>query len=280
MDKIYINNLELIAHHGVFPEEKMLGQKFIISVEMSTDTRKAAKTGDLTLSTHYGYVADDIEKLFTSKSNDLIETCAEEIAEMILVKYPLIKSVKVSVKKPWAPLRKHFENVEVEIERKWHKCYLSLGTNIGDKHSNLINAIEKINNLENTKIIKTSEILETEPFGNIDQDMFLNAAVEVETLFTAEEFLDKILEIELEMGRVREIKWGPRIIDIDILLFDSLVFETEKLAVPHPWMCERMFVLEPLCEIAPNVIHPLEQKTIFNLKRALQERIENGNKNK
>lgn len=101
--------------------------------------------------------------------------------------------------------------------------------------------------------------------------MFLNACVEIKTLMTAKELLEKLLNIESEMGRVRVIKWGPRLIDIDILLFDDEIIEEKDLAVPHPWMCERMFVLEPLSEIAPNVVHPLERKTIGNLKRILEK---------
>lgn len=102
MDKIIIENLEFIGTHGVFQEEKNLGQKFLVSVEMTTSTREAGKTGDLTKSTHYGFVADDIEKIFLGNSFDLIETCAEEIATMILRKYPLISEMKVCIKKPWA----------------------------------------------------------------------------------------------------------------------------------------------------------------------------------
>lgn len=275
MDKIIIKNLEIIAEHGVFKEEKFLGQKFIISVEMFTDTREAGKTGNLDKSIHYGFAADEIEKLFISKSFDLIETCAEKIAEMLLLKYPLIKEVKVTVKKPWAPIRKHFDFVAVEITRKWHTAYLSLGTNMGDKKKNLLEAIERISQLENTIVTAQSTILETEPFGYKEQDMFLNACVEIKTLMTARELLEKLLNIESEMGRVRTIKWGPRLIDIDILLFDNEIIEEKDLAVPHPWMCERMFVLEPLSEIAPNVVHPLERKTIGNLKRIL-EKIENN----
>lgn len=274
MDKIIIENLELIAEHGVFKEEKFLGQKFIISVEMTTDTREAGKTGNLNASTHYGFVADDIEKIFTSESFDLIETCAEKIAEMILTKYPLISEVKVTVKKPWAPIRKHFDFVAVEITRKWHTVYLSLGTNMGDKKKNLLAAIEKIGKLENTKITSQSTILETEPFGYTEQDMFLNACIEIKTLFTPQELLEKLLSIELEMGRVRTIKWGPRIIDIDILFFDDEIIQDKNLAVPHPWISERMFVLEPLCEIAPNLIHPLERKPVATLKRILEKELE------
>lgn len=277
MDKIYINNLEFIGFHGVLPEEKKLGQKFLVSLELTVDTREAGKTGDLTKSVHYGLVAQDVEKLFLEKSIDLIETCAENIAEMVLKKYELVKEVKVIVKKPWAPLQMHFENVAVEITRKWHRVYLSLGSNIGNKRKNLLEAIRKIGELENTEVVKSSTILETEPFGYLEQDNFLNACLEVKTLMTAQEFLKEILQIELDMGRVREIKWGPRIIDIDILFYDKEIIEEDNLAVPHPWICEREFVLDPLSEIAPNYIHPLEKKTITMLARKLKEREANGN---
>lgn len=277
MDKIYINNLEFIGFHGVFPEEKKLGQKFLVSLELTVDTREAGKTGDLTKSVHYGLVAQDVEKLFLEKSIDLIETCAENIAEMVLKKYELVKEVKVIVKKPWAPLQMHFENVAVEITRKWHRVYLSLGSNIGNKRKNLLEAIRKIGELENTEVVKSSTILETEPFGYLEQDNFLNACLEVKTLMTAQEFLKEILQIELDIGRVREIKWGPRIIDIDILFYDKEIIEEDNLAVPHPWICEREFVLDPLSEIAPNYIHPLEKKTITMLARKLKEREANGN---
>lgn len=277
MDKIIIENLEIIAEHGVFKEEKFLGQKFIVSLEMKTDTREAGKTGNLNASTHYGFVSDDVEKLLTSQSFDLIETCAEKTAEMILTKYPLISEVKVAIKKPWAPIRKHFDFVAVEITRKWHTAYLSLGTNMGDKKKNLLEAAEKIGNLENTKITAQSTIIETEPFGYTEQDMFLNSCLEIRTLFTPQELLKELLGIELQMGRVREIKWGPRIIDIDILFFDDEIIGEADLAVPHPWICERMFVLEPLSEIAPNFVHPLEKKTVGTLKRILEKELKKQN---
>lgn len=271
MDKIYINNLEFIGFHGVFPEEKKLGQKFLVSLELIVDTKEAGKTGDLTKSVHYGLVAQDVERVFLEKSIDLIETCAENIAEMVLEKYELVKEVKVTVKKPWAPLQMHFENVAVEISRKWHKVYLSLGSNMGDKRENLLEAIKRVGELENTEVVKSSTILETEPFGYIEQDNFLNACLEVKTLLTPQEFLSSILKIELDMGRVREIKWGPRVIDIDILFYDAEIIQEDNLAVPHPWICEREFVLEPLSEIAPNYVHPLERKTIMMLARKLKE---------
>lgn len=172
MDKIYIENLEFIGNHGVFQEEKFLQQKFVISVEMDTCTRKAGIGDDLTQSTHYGFVADDIEKIFFSKSFDLIEALAESIAEMILLKYSLIKNVKVTIKKPWAPIKKHFDFVAVEISRSRNISYLSIGTNIGDLKHNLETAIEHISKVKNTKVLSVSSFLETEPFGDVVQDNF------------------------------------------------------------------------------------------------------------
>lgn len=271
MDKIIIENLEFIGTHGVFQEEKNLGQKFLVSVEMTTSTREAGKTGDLTKSTHYGFVADDIEKIFLGNSFDLIETCAEEIATMILRKYPLISEVKVCIKKPWAPIKKHFDFVAVEITRKWHKAYVSLGSNMGDKKGNLLKAIKNIKNLPDTFVTKQSTILETEPYGYTDQDMFLNGCIEIKTLFTPQELIQKLLEIETIMGRKRVIKWGPRIIDLDIILFDDEIINEENLTVPHPYMCDRLFVLEPLFEIAPYIIHPIKRMSIMEIKNILEK---------
>lgn len=271
MDKIYIENLEFIGNHGVFPEEKFLEQKFIISIEMETSTRKAGVGDDLTYSTHYGFVSDHVEKIFFSKSFDLIEALGEAIAKEILINFPLINKVKVLVKKPWAPIKKHFDFVAIEANRQRNIAYLSIGSNIGNSKENLEKAISLINSLENTKVTKTSSFLVTEPFGDVEQDDFLNACLEVTTLFTGEELLENLLNIEKEMGRVREIKWGPRIIDLDILLFNREIIELDHLAVPHPWMCERSFVLDPLSEIAPNFVHPLERKTITTLKRILDQ---------
>lgn len=275
MDKISINNLEFIGYHGVFPEEKKLGQKFLISIEMYLNTREAGITGDLKKSVHYGEVANDIKNVFLEKSYDLLETCAENIGRIILQNYLLIQKVKVLIKKPWAPIQMNFENVCVEITRKRYKVYLSLGSNVGNTHKNIHDAIVKLRKVTDTSINKISEILETKPFGDIIQDNFLNCCIEIDTLLTPQEFLEKILGIEKELGRDRakEIKWGPRTIDIDIILYGKEIIEDENLSVPHQWMCERAFVLDPLVEIAPNIVHPLLNKTIFQLKKELEEKI-------
>lgn len=272
MDKIYINNLEFIGYHGVFEEEKKLGQKFQVSLELFLNTREAGKTEDLTKSVHYGLVAKDVEKIFLEKSYDLLETLAEKIAETLLIKYPLIQEIAVKITKPWAPLQMIFQDVAVEIRRKRHRLYLSLGTNMGERENNLKNALFHINEMENTHVTKESKIYKTKPYGFTAQDDFLNICVEVESLLSAQEFLKEILAIEIEMGRVREFKWGPRLIDIDILFYDDEIIEDENLIVPHPYIYDREFVLEPLCEIARNYLHPVDRKRVWQMLDELRAR--------
>ena len=272
-DRIYIKDLEIIAYHGVLKEEKELGQRFFISLEIQTDFREAGKNDDLTKTISYAEVCHDIEKIFLTAKYNLIEKCAEEIAEFLLEKYSRISELKVKIKKPWAPIRKAIDHVAVEIVRKRHKAYISLGSNIGDKEKNLNMALEEIKKISGTQIKKVSGFLITKPFGYTEQDDFLNAAAELETLLIPEELLKELLAVEQKLGRVREIKWGPRLIDLDILIFDDEVIDEENLTIPHPWMSERMFVLEPFAEIAPNVVHPLNRKRIRELKNELEKNI-------
>ena len=137
MDKIHIKDLEIIGFHGAIPEEKVLGQKFVLSFELDVDLRQAGKNDDLTKTVHYGELAQKVEEEFTKTSYDLIEKAAEEICEFVLLNYPLVKKVKLLLKKPWAPTRKHVEYVAVEIERKWNKVYIAAGSNLGDKEETL-----------------------------------------------------------------------------------------------------------------------------------------------
>lgn len=270
MDKIYIEGLEFLAYHGVFLEEKKLGQKFLVSLALEVDTRQAALENNLEKTLHYGLVSERVRQIFLEKSYDLLETLAEVIAEKLLVEYPLLQGVHVRIEKPQAPIFLHFKTVAVEIYRSWHKSYLSLGSNIGDKRGNLQRAIEEISSLSNTTVVKTSSFLDTEPFGYTKQDVFVNACLEIKTLLSAQELLRACLGIEEKMGRKRIIKWGPRTIDIDILFYDKDIYDEDDLVIPHPWIEERMFVLEPLSEIAPNYIHPILKKTVFMLKRGLE----------
>lgn len=272
MDKLYLKDVEIFAHHGVFKEEKNLGQKFILSLELEVSLREAAKSNDLTKSVHYGELCHNIEKEFQKESYDLIETAAEKIAEYILFNYTLVKGVKVLLKKPWAPINRHLDYAAVEIYRKWSNVYLSIGSNIGDKKKNIELAIEKLTSIKEIKINKVSTIIETDPWGYENQDSFLNAAIEIKTILSPKELMEVLLNIELEMKRERIIKWGPRIIDLDILIFDDIISEDEFIVIPHPRMEEREFVLKPLSEIAPFIIHPILKKRIIKLLEELNDK--------
>ena len=144
MDKIYIRDLEFIGYHGVFEEEKKLGQKFYVSLELITNLRDAGLNDDILKTTHYGEVAKTVEKVFFSKKYDLIETLAEDIAREILLNFNLISKLKLEIKKPWAPVGIPLDNVAVEINRKWTEAYISLGSNMGNKKENLEKAISEL----------------------------------------------------------------------------------------------------------------------------------------
>lgn len=270
MDKIIIKDFEVFGNHGVFEEEKRLGQKFILSIELSLDTREAGMTGDLSKSVHYGELAHKVEEEFKKKSYDLIETAAEKICEFILLEYPLVKKAKVSLKKPWAPILRSLDTVFIEIERQWNEAYISYGSNMGDKEYYIEEALNEINKTYHTKVIKKSSLIKTEPWGYTEQDEFLNGACIIKTLLNPKELMKFLLGIEKKLKRERIIKWGPRTIDLDVIFFNDLISEDEEIVLPHPRMHQRGFVLEPLNEIAPYKIHPLYKKRVFELLEELK----------
>lgn len=148
-------------------------------------------------------------------------------------------------------------------------AYLGIGSNLGERRNNCLIALRLL--AEKGVIIrKASSFYETEPWGIKEQPDFINMAAEVETDLPPDELLKVIKGIEREMGRKETFRWGPRIIDIDILLYNDMIYESEDLRIPHPLMHEREFVLEPLSEIAPERVHPLLKKTIIELLRSLQ----------
>lgn len=271
MDVIHIRRLEIFANHGVIPEENTLGQKFIISADLYKDLRAAGKTDNLKETIHYGRAAVLIKQISEKSVFQLIEKLAEEIADALLKNFP-VEKVKVIIEKPWAPVRLPLETVAVEIERGWHTAYLSIGSNIGDREQFLKNAIKKLDNRSDSFVTKVSGFIETEPYGNVQQDKFLNGCLELRTLLAPSELLKRVNEIEQEEGRVRTLHWGPRTLDIDILLYDNETVYTDNLKIPHIDMHNRMFVLGPLCEIAPFAIHPVLGKSVMRLKEKLEEK--------
>ncbi|RLQ91663.1 2-amino-4-hydroxy-6-hydroxymethyldihydropteridine diphosphokinase [Falsibacillus albus] len=134
-------------------------------------------------------------------------------------------------------------------------AYISLGSNMGDREAYLKKAMALLQRNDAISILAASSIYETDPVGYTEQGNFLNMAIKVETSFSAQELLSVILDAEMKLGRKREIKWGPRTIDLDILLYNNENIETKNLIIPHPRMHERAFVLVPLVEIEPDLAH-------------------------
>lgn len=268
-DEIHIENLEFFARHGVFPEETNLGQKFIVSLTMYMNTRKAGKSDDLEVSVDYGAVSHFITDYMKENTFLLIEAAAENLVRELLLHFPLVKGINLELKKPWAPIGLPVEYASVKISRFWHRAYLGMGSNLGDKKGYLDQAVEKIKEDPECVVEKVSQYLVTEPYGGVEQDDFLNACMVVRTLLSPEELLDKLHEIEQEAHRERIIHWGPRTLDLDILMYDDLVMESDDLIIPHIEMDKREFVLKPLCEIAPNLRHPILKKTVSQLLAAI-----------
>ncbi len=144
-------------------------------------------------------------------------------------------------------------------------CYLGLGSNLGDKQGYITKAIQKISSLKNVETLRTSKVITTLPFGKTDQPDFLNCVIKVKTSLKPEVLMQKCFDIENQLGRVREEKWGPRTIDIDMLFYEDMVINSKLLVLPHPELHKREFVLTSLYELCPDLIHPVLKKTIKNI---------------
>ena len=150
---------------------------------------------------------------------------------------------------------------------------LGLGSNLGGRREFIERAVRLIDEIEGVELKNLSSLIETEPVGGPPQGRYLNGAAELETALEPRDLLSRLQEVETELGRVRKVLNGPRNIDLDILLFGDLVVEVGNLVLPHPRMCERAFVLEPLNEIAPGRVHPVKRKSVEELLGELRSAV-------
>ncbi|MCK8828480.1 2-amino-4-hydroxy-6-hydroxymethyldihydropteridine diphosphokinase [Natroniella acetigena] len=158
---------------------------------------------------------------------------------------------------------------EVEGVIRMESVYLGLGTNLGDKEQNLKQAVELIANFPQTELSKVSKVYETEPWGYTEQDNFLNLCLEIKTDLAPYQLLEECQGVEKDLKREREIRWGPRIIDVDILLYGDLVLTDQKLTIPHPRIQERAFVLSPLADLDQKLV--IKGKSVLEWSELLDE---------
>ncbi|HIJ59764.1 MAG TPA: 2-amino-4-hydroxy-6-hydroxymethyldihydropteridine diphosphokinase [Nitrospirae bacterium] len=156
---------------------------------------------------------------------------------------------------------------------------LSIGSNLGKREENINKAIKMLSE-RGVIVQEVSSFYETEPWGYKDQPAFINIAVKAKTSLSPQKLLDVVKSIELKLGREKNFKWGPRLIDIDIIFYNDLIIDNDEIKIPHPLMQEREFVLKPLVEIMPHMVHPLFQRNIETLLNEFKGGIEIGKNNK
>lgn len=270
-DEIRIEQLRVFAHHGVFAEEQAKGQTFQVNAVLYMDIHRAGLEDNLFYTIDYGQVCQFITDWMQQNTYQLLEAVAEKLSKAILLKYDNVTAVELEIRKPEAPISLPLGCVSVKVYRRWHTVYLAMGSNIGDKVQYISGAIRALTAHPQIKVKKVSDLIQSKPYGVLDQEDFLNGVLEIETLLAPEELLDAMHDIEDAAGRVRVRRWGPRTLDLDLLFYDKLVYESENLVIPHADLQNRDFVLEPLSTLAPNYRHPILGKTVMQMFQELTQ---------
>jgi len=250
-DRIVLQGISARGCHGVLDAEKTQAQDFIVDVTLEVDLRRAGGSDLLAHTVSYAEVAADIVRLVTGDSVDLIERLAEQIAAAAL-RRPLVASVEVTVHKPQAPVGVPFADVRVSVERRRDEpVVIALGANLGAVRATLESAVRALAEVDGIRVIAASDLFETDPVGGPEQPAYLNAVVLARTRLAAFGLLTELHRIESDHGRVRETRWGPRHLDLDLIQYgdpgagSDLVSSDPELILPHPRAHVRAFVLAP-----------------------------------
>ncbi|MFC8501525.1 2-amino-4-hydroxy-6-hydroxymethyldihydropteridine diphosphokinase [Pedococcus sp. NPDC057267] len=257
-DQIVLKGISARGHHGVLDFEKRDGQVFVVDVTMDVDLAPAGSSDDLADTVNYAEVAADVVALVEGEPLDLIEALAARIADRVLAR-PLVEAVEVTVHKPEAPVGVPFSDVQVVVSRE--RCtpvVVALGSNVGDSVETLQDAAVALHGL--LDVTAVSRLVETDPVGGPEQPAYLNAVVTGTTHLAPSSLLAGLHDIEREHGRTREVRWGPRTLDLDLVQYGDPVFDTDvvmdtaTLTLPHPRAHERAFVLVPWLQADPEAV--------------------------
>ena len=273
-DEIRIEGLEVYARHGVYPEETKNGQYFYVNAILYTNMRQAGREDNLERTVNYGTVCHFITDWMQENTCLLLEAVAERLAQAVLLEYGALAALELEIQKPHAPIRLPFGNVSVKVRRGWHRAYIAVGSNLGNRKTHILSGIQALKVHPLIKLKKVSKMIVTEPYGGVEQEDFLNGALEIETLLEPEELLEVLHQVEDAEGRKRTLRWGPRTLDLDILFYDRICYESENLVIPHVDLENRVFVLKPMSEIAPYFRHPINHKTMMGLLKELEQKTE------
>lgn len=254
-DQIVLKGISAKGFHGVLDFEKRDGQTFVVDVTMHVDLAPAGASDDLADTVNYAEVAGDVVALIEGEPLDLIEALAARIADRVLAR-PLVEAVEVVVHKPQAPVGHPFTDVQVSVLRERQTpVVIALGSNIGDSVDTLHDAAIALYGL--IDIVDVSAIVETDPVGGPEQPAYLNAVVTGTTHLAPSSLLAGLHDIERAHGRTREVRWGPRTLDLDLIQYGDPVFDTDvrmdspTLTLPHPRAHQRPFVLVPWLQAEP-----------------------------
>ncbi|MGP9537449.1 2-amino-4-hydroxy-6-hydroxymethyldihydropteridine diphosphokinase [Brachybacterium sp. AOP43-C2-M15] len=249
-DLIEVTGIRAWGHHGVLPQEKDLGQQFVVDVALHLWTAPAGRADALTRTVNYAEVAAAVHDEIEAGPHDLVETLAEQIARRILedTGHPLVRRIGVRVHKPAAPVGLPVGDVAITIEREAAPvpAVLALGTNLGDREAHLERALAHLAAADGVAIDWTGPVLETAPVGGPDgQGAFLNSAIGVSTTLGPFALLEVARRAEHDARRERRLRWGPRTLDVDVITYGDWTSEDPELTIPHPRAHERAFVLAP-----------------------------------
>ncbi|HHX61611.1 MAG TPA: 2-amino-4-hydroxy-6-hydroxymethyldihydropteridine diphosphokinase [Epulopiscium sp.] len=271
MDKIKISGIVVYAHHGVFQSEKELGQTFFVDCEFKMDTSSC--NDELEKTVNYGEVSCTIVSFCQESRFDLLETLANKLSIHLLLNYPLMEEVCLTIHKPHAPISTPFTDVTLTVTRGYYTCYLGVGSNLGDRESNLLLVEDEIEKDKNIILLNKSSYIETKPYGILDQPNFMNGVLKIRTVYTPKELLYFCKNTEKKAGRTKTRHWGERTLDVDILFYGDIIYWEDDLKIPHPEISKREFVLKPLVEIEPYLIHPIENMNIQSIFQRLKKEI-------
>ena len=257
-DRIVVTGIRGHGRHGVFDHERRDGQEFAVDVELEVGTTAAARSDDLADTVDYGQVAIAVHALIVGEPVDLVETLAERIADACLA-FGGVHAVTVTVHKPSAPIPVPFDDVQLRIRRTApvrRPVALALGSNLGDSATVLQAAVDDLAALPGLRLGAVSAVYRTAPVGGPEQPDYLNAVVVGETTFDPLALLTATQGVERAHHRVRDVRWGPRTLDVDVLSLGDGVVDEPTLQVPHPRAHERAFVLVPWTDADPAAVIP------------------------